>query len=149
MDSSSVLVKRERGIAKGFVYILSNAGMPGLLKIGFTTKVPTERAAELNTTGVPSPFEVEYYCLIDEPAALEAAMHRDLASSRYTGEREFFCLSLAAAIQAVEQRAPVREHTWCKVPANRPRPASIRCPKCGATYVTAQYCPKCRVRLPW
>lgn len=51
-------------MAKGFVYVLSNAGMPGLLKIGSSTKVPTARAAELNTTGVPSPFEVEYYCLV-------------------------------------------------------------------------------------
>lgn len=136
-------------MAKGFVYILSNAGMPGLLKIGFTTKVPTERAAELNTTGVPSPFEVEYYCLIEGAAALESVMHRELASARHTNDREFFRLSIAAAIQAVEQCAPVREHTWCKAPSNRPRPASISCPKCSATYVTAQYCPKCRVRLPW
>lgn len=136
-------------MAKGFVYILSNAGMPGLLKIGFSTKVPTERAAELNTTGVPSPFEVEYYCLIEEPAALEAAVHRVLAPARHTGDREFFRLSLAAAIQAVEQGAPVREHTWCRVPANRPRPTSISCPKCDASYISAQYCPKCRVKLSW
>lgn len=136
-------------MAKGFVYILSNAGMPGLLKIGFTTKVPTERAAELNTTGVPSPFEVEYYCLIDGAAALECAVHRNLASARHIGDREFFRLSLVAAIQAVEQQAPVREHTWCKSPSSRPRPPSVSCQKCGATYVTAQYCPKCRVKLSW
>lgn len=71
-----------------------------------TTKAPTERAAELNTAGVPSPFEVEYYCLVQEAAALEAVMHRELASVRHTGDREFFRLSLAAAIQAVEQCAP-------------------------------------------
>lgn len=136
-------------MTKGFVYILSNAGMPGLLKIGFSTKVPTERAAELNTTGVPSPFDVEYYCLIEEPATLEAAVHKALSSNRHTGDREFFRLSLAAAIQAVEQRAPFREHTWCKSPSLRPRPPSVSCHGCGASYVTAQYCPKCRVKLVW
>jgi hypothetical protein len=136
-------------MAKGFVYILSNAGMPGLLKIGFSTKVPTERAAELNTTGVPSPFDVEYYCLIEEPARLEAAVHKALSANRHTGDREFFRLSLATAIQTVEQRAPFREHTWCKSPSKRPRPSSVSCHECGASYVTAQYCPKCRVKLAW
>jgi hypothetical protein len=136
-------------MAKGFVYILSNAGMPGLLKIGFSTKVPTERAAELNTTGVPSPFDVEYYCLIEEPAALEAGVHEALAANRHTADREFFRLSLTAAIQAIEQRAPVREHTWCKSPSTRPRPPKVSCHVCGAGYVTAQYCPKCRVKLTW
>jgi hypothetical protein len=136
-------------MAKGFVYIFSNASMPGLLKIGFSTKVPTERAAELNTTGVPSPFVVEYYCLIGEAAALEAAVHRKLAFVRHTGDREFFRLSVVEAIAAVEQHAPVREHTWHRVPLNRPRPPSVICQKCGAAYVTAQYCPKCRVKLAW
>jgi hypothetical protein len=134
---------------KGFVYILSNASMPGLLKIGLSTKVPTERAAELNTTGVPSPFVVEYYCLVTEAAALEATVHRKLASVRHTNDREFFRLSLEAAIAVVEQLGTVREHTWCRTPGTGPRPPRVTCQTCEATYITAQYCPKCRVKLVW
>lgn len=45
----------------GYVYILSNAAMPGLLKIGKTTRTPDERARELaRGTGVPGPYTVEH-----------------------------------------------------------------------------------------
>jgi hypothetical protein len=41
----------------GFVYLLSNPSMPGLLKIGYTERDVTERAAEISAaTGVPEPY---------------------------------------------------------------------------------------------
>jgi hypothetical protein len=47
-------------IVCGYVYILSNPAMPGLLKIGCTDRSIEERTKELNSaTGVPTPFEVE------------------------------------------------------------------------------------------
>ena len=52
-------------MAKGFLCTLSNPAFPGLVKIGWSRKVPTDRAEELFTTGVPAPFEVEYYCLTE------------------------------------------------------------------------------------
>ena len=42
---------------KGLVYVLSNPAMPWLVKIGQTTNKITSRMNELNTTGVPVPFE--------------------------------------------------------------------------------------------
>lgn len=42
---------------KGFVYVLSNPAMPGLVKIGQTTNEITSRMNELNTTSVPSQFD--------------------------------------------------------------------------------------------
>src|SRR5581483_11866894 len=54
----------------GYVYVLSNATMPGLLKIGKTTRSSDERARELSrSTSVPSRFVVEYE--IFSPAASE------------------------------------------------------------------------------
>ena len=45
----------------GFVYILENKSLPGLLKIGCTTKDPHERAKEISGgTGVTIPFQVTY-----------------------------------------------------------------------------------------
>jgi hypothetical protein len=103
-------------MAKGFVDVLSNAGMPGLLKIGFSTKVPTERAAELNTAGVPSPFEVEYYCLVNEPAGLESKVHRMLATSRQV-------IGNFSAYRFLQQFKPSKRTRLCEnIPGARFRP---------------------------
>ena len=44
-------------VINGYVYILSNPAMPGLLKIGYTERDVQERVKELSNTGIPSPFE--------------------------------------------------------------------------------------------
>lgn len=75
---------------KGFVYILSNPCMPGIVKVGRTTRTVEGRALELYQTGVPTPFVVERQVFTPECEALELAMHTDLASCRVNGSREFF-----------------------------------------------------------
>ena len=46
---------------EGYVYILSNDSLNGLLKIGSTTFGAEKRAKQLSyTTALPSPFIVEY-----------------------------------------------------------------------------------------
>ena len=43
---------------KGIVYVLTNSVMPGLVKIGMTTRLDIDtRMKELYSTGVPVPFE--------------------------------------------------------------------------------------------
>ena len=78
----------------GYIYILSNPMMPGLIKIGITSREVRQRAAELSsTTGVPAPFEVEYYCLTSSPEEVEVNVHKHFASHRAPG-REFFAIAL-------------------------------------------------------
>jgi hypothetical protein len=98
-------------MAKGFVYILRNAAMPGLLKIGFSVKVPTERAAELFTTGVPEPFELIYYCLVEDAGKLESQLHQSISAHRYRGDREFFSVELKFAVQSISALCKP-EHEW-------------------------------------
>lgn len=75
----------------GYVYILENPAMPGLIKIGCTTKSPEERANELYTTGVPMAFELEgRYISCENHEAIEGAMHSRLAKHRVNDNREFF-----------------------------------------------------------
>ena len=79
----------------GFVYILSNPSMPGILKIGSTERTVKERVAELSaTTGVPTPFRVEHYILTEDPKGLEQSLHEELSEFRVNGNREFFKVSL-------------------------------------------------------
>jgi len=44
---------------------MSNPAMPGLVKIGQTTNEITIRMNELNTTGVPLPFECLFACRVN------------------------------------------------------------------------------------
>ena len=85
---------------KGFVYILSNDSLPGKLKVGMSLKVPTERAKELHTTGVPTPFKVEYYAFFDDMAKAERTAHYKL--KKYHHNKEFFSVDVPTAIQVIE-----------------------------------------------
>ena len=74
----------------GFVYVMTNESMPGMVKIGFTTRMPTSRADELFTSGVPSPFVVFSSIWFDDPKSVEAEVHAMLDVCRVTEGREFF-----------------------------------------------------------
>jgi hypothetical protein len=141
-------------MTKGFVYVLSNQALTGLVKIGYTIKVPDARAVELEGTGVPAPFVVEYYCLVKDAPIIEASVHELLGPQGFSSGREFFKVSVSQAIDAIESCASEREHSWRLTPvATLPQnstngcPLAAPCPSCGASYAFAVYCPKCRVKI--
>lgn len=88
---------------KGFVYILSNDAMPGIYKIGMTYKKPELRANELNTTGVPTPFKVEYCIYIENYTMIERLIHEKLKN--YQFGKEFFNYELEKCILALKEVA--------------------------------------------
>src|SRR5688500_6481041 len=94
-------------MALGWVYVLSNPDMPGLVKIGQSAADPDLRASELHTTGVPSPFAVEYKGLFENYASLERAVHQSLSEHRHNSTREFFRISSAQAVSRIRQLTPV------------------------------------------
>ena len=61
----------------GYIYVLINASMPGLIKVGMTTNTPEERAEQLSSaTGVPTPFVVAYQRYVNDCAAAEEFVHK-------------------------------------------------------------------------
>lgn len=71
----------------GYVYILKNSYMPGLVKIGFTDRDPKTRAAELsNFTGVPGTFEIVSSWYVSNAGEVEKELHTELHIFRRTGE---------------------------------------------------------------
>lgn len=98
-------------MAKGFLYVAENPSMPGLLKIGRTEKIPTARLGELFTTGVPEPFDVAYYALVQDSKKSEKAVHHLLSRYRYKENREFFAIGFGAAVRAI-QAIEQPEHAW-------------------------------------
>lgn len=85
----------------GYIYILSNPSIPGLLKIGHTMDIPEQRLRQLNTTGVPLPFVLEACFLVANPEALEQAVHAALAQYRPVQKREFFQLPLRQVLELI------------------------------------------------
>jgi hypothetical protein len=72
--------------------------MPGLLRIGLTTRPVIERVAELNSaTGVPAPFSIEAFFESSDPNAHESVIHQRLRKHRVPN-REFFKIDLKEAI---------------------------------------------------
>lgn len=75
----------------GWVYCMSNPCMPGLVKVGFTTLDPAIRAKDLFTTGVPTPFVVEFAKRVQNPEDTEEKLHKVLAKYYVRmNQREFF-----------------------------------------------------------
>ncbi|WP_198174539.1 GIY-YIG nuclease family protein [Burkholderia pseudomallei] len=80
-------------MAPGYVYILVNPSMPGLVKIGRTLRDARTRARELSSTSVPTPFQVAFELFAEQHEALETRVHQALTDFRVDAAREFFSLS--------------------------------------------------------
>jgi hypothetical protein len=91
----------------GFVYIMSNPSFAdGRIKIGKSDRDPNEhRKAELNSTGVPEPFKVEYSAYVQNHHELERRIHKNFAEQRPNKSREFFTCSIMEAISAIQNLA--------------------------------------------
>lgn len=89
----------------GFVYIMINPAMRGLVKIGFTARPPKSRAKKLRGSGVPGEFVVVYDELVSDIKLLEKRMHERFDSCRYQPDREFFQIHVREAIRGLMEEA--------------------------------------------
>jgi hypothetical protein len=99
-------------MSKGYVYILTNECMPGLVKIGRTTRSVEGRANELYQTGVPAPFDVLHSVLSPDCATLEAWLHEALSDLRVNASREFFRIDAKSAIAKLNELQDEQLSTW-------------------------------------
>jgi hypothetical protein len=87
---------------EGYVYILTNPAMPGLIKIGHTRNDPKDRVKQINgATGVPLPFEIFAAVLVPDCAECERDVHDTLSHTRLSPNREFFQQSPEVALKTV------------------------------------------------
>jgi hypothetical protein len=131
-------------MANGYIYVLSNSSMPGLLKIGFTNRHVKERAQELSSsTGVPTPFEIEYYCLTRDVEEIEAKIHEQFSKNRQPG-KEFFSVSIEKVVQAIDSLTKtVEPDRFARVQRSSGTTSQTLylCQKCGAknaSYICAR-----------
>ncbi|MEU6645302.1 GIY-YIG nuclease family protein [Saccharomonospora sp. NPDC046836] len=77
--------------------MMTNPAMPKMVKIGCTSALPEDRAAELSSkTGVPLPFEVSFRALTMRWNAVEKLVHQRLGGERVNPRREFSPVGVAA-----------------------------------------------------
>lgn len=94
----------------GYVYILTNDAMPGIVKIGRTAREVELRASELWQTGVPQPFHVHSRQQTIDCCELETMMHGTLREARVNSAREFFRIDPVAAREHLRRWALIQAH---------------------------------------
>jgi len=88
-------------VSEGIVYILTNAAMPGFIKIGLTQQDDVSlRVKGLDNTSLPLPFECYFSARVPDCRKLERTLHFVFGEKRARLNREFFTASpdLAKAI---------------------------------------------------
>lgn len=84
---------------RGYVYLLSNPAMPGLLKVGHTAASTEKRLRSLHSTAVPAAFVLEATFLVADAPSVERQIHEHLATKRYATNREFFRVTVREAYE--------------------------------------------------
>lgn len=92
------------------IYVLTNDALPGLIKVGMTTKNADERADTLGSSAaVPEDFEVARSYKFPENISyqqlleVERKAHNLLSEHRYSNRKEFFTCTTEYAGTVIEQ----------------------------------------------
>jgi Meiotically up-regulated gene 113 len=130
----------------GFIYIMSNPSfVSGRIKIGKSDRDPEEfRKSELDGTGVPEPFKVEYYVFVDDHHKLERMLHKKFDHTRANKSREFFDVPIREVIEEIKKVAEIKleVNNYVKETMEEiPRMKTLAGP-----YL--RYCTKCLTQFP-
>ena len=125
----------------GWVYAFATRSMPGVVKIGATTRDPSERLAEANASDTwrpPHPYDV--VCAVEVADAFESerAVHAILAARRVgtRSAREFFEITQLEArvllsLLAVATETPEKSETYAAQTVTGPPRVIHAAPPCG------------------
>ncbi|WP_201496458.1 GIY-YIG nuclease family protein [Rubrivivax sp. A210] len=84
---------------RGWVYVITNEAMPGLVKVGFTTRDPAQRASDLDASGIPFKYQVAFALQVSDCRTVERIAHGEL--KQYKARKEWFKCSAWTAVEAV------------------------------------------------
>ena len=88
---------------EGFIYILNNPSLEGMVKIGATTKDPNDKCRELSSNpSIPTPFNIVYYLSSMNPFKVIGIVHTILDEYRVNKSRDFFKVDVAQTVNLIE-----------------------------------------------
>jgi len=90
---------------EGIIYILINEAMPGYVKVGKTATNVEQRMRELDSTGVPLPFECFFAARVADCNVAERLLHDAFGDQRVRPRREFFRISAERIASALKLAA--------------------------------------------
>ncbi|WP_316569261.1 GIY-YIG nuclease family protein [Neobacillus sp. YIM B06451] len=100
----------------GYIYVLINPSLQGMVKIGKTKRDPAQRVDELSSaTGIPTPFTLVYKEFFDDCSKAEKMIHGLLEQEGYrvSKNREFFDISIHESIKLIQSVAQnVNNHNF-------------------------------------
>jgi T5orf172 domain/Domain of unknown function (DUF4268) len=98
-----IIRKESQSKTGGYVYVMTNPAMPGLVKIGSTASTPDERARQLSSsTGVPRPYQVVAFRPFDDELHAERELQAVFAEYRVkSSRREFYEVDVEQAREAL------------------------------------------------
>lgn len=77
--------------SNGFIYVLKNPSLKGMVKIGATTKSPSKKCEELSSTStIPTPFNIVYSQPSINPFKAVSLVHAILDEYRVYKNSDFF-----------------------------------------------------------
>lgn len=88
-----------------WIYVATNPSFPKYVKVGWTRHNPHKRISEIDSTGVPTPFDLNYVACVGDAAKLEKLTHQFLDNHRVRSSREFFEVSAKFASEAIRSVA--------------------------------------------
>jgi|RhiMethySRZTD1v2_1073278.scaffolds.fasta_scaffold25178_1 T5orf172 domain. len=101
-----LLLERLYAMSIGYVYVLYNPAMEGMVKIGRTTDSSETRAAKLSrASGVSMAFLVVHDERVLNCEEVEKRLHARFANVRVGARREFFRASVKSAVKALQEIA--------------------------------------------
>lgn len=93
-------------MSQGYVYILINPMMEGIVKIGWTSRSSEERAKEISgVTGVPTPYVVIHEEYVTDCEVVESQLQDHFAPFRIHPKREFYRIPIKDAVRALTETA--------------------------------------------
>jgi hypothetical protein len=92
-------------MSAGFVYIMINPAMRGLVRIGLIECTPKECARDLRSTGIPDDFIVIYDELVMDCKFVENRLHVRFDDYRYQPNRKFFQIPIREAVRGLMEES--------------------------------------------
>ena len=77
----------------GFVYVLTNTSMPGIVKIGLTKNIKDRIINLSSRTAIPTPFKLYRAIEVKDMFEVEKQLHNYFKKQRTNSQREFFTIS--------------------------------------------------------